>query len=148
MQPNVPVPTDSLYKFQALFGVLLILATMFAAAYAQVAHNEKLYAYVKDFSSYEGRDDAAALEVRRHIQDQISALNTNSRLIPILSGLSLCVGISLCWLGFVRWGKVQPLHDELLELQVAKARKEAHGSNVYRELPKRPEPKKSARKSR
>ena len=43
------------------------------------------------------------------------------------------------------WAKIQPLHDELLELQVAKARMEVHGSNVYRELPERPKPKKAAK---
>lgn len=37
-------------------------------------------------------------------------------------------------------------HDELLELQVAKPRKETHGSNVYRELTERPKPKKPAKK--
>ncbi len=36
--------------------------------------------------------------------------------------------------------------DELLELQVAKARKETHGSNVYRELPERPKPKQPTKK--
>lgn len=146
MQPNVPVPTDNLYKFMALFGLVLIISALFTAAYVHVNVNNKHFNYVDVYYGPTKRSEPDQAKFKKHIESQVEELHESTEIAMALSGGALAIGGWLCFLGFQRWAKIQPLHDELLELQVAKARKEAHGSNVYRDLPERPEPKKPAKK--
>ena len=141
MQPNVPIPTDNLYKFQALFGLVLIISGLFAGAYVQLSALEKRYSLARELVE---SSDLIKPEVQKQILRQIKTTRYLEMLGGAVIGLAIGAGVLMARSGFKRWGEVQPVLDELLELQVAKARKEAHGSNVYRELPERPEPNKSA----
>ena len=145
MQPNVPVPTDNLYKLMALFGLVLIISALFTAAYVHVNVNNKHFSYVDVYYGPTTRNEPDQAEFKKHIESQVDALHDGSELAMSIAGGALAIGGWLCILGFKRWAKIQPLHDELLELQIAKARKEVHGSNVYRELPKQPKPKKATK---
>lgn len=148
MQPNVPVPTDNLYKFMALFGLVLIISAVFTAAYVHVNVNNKHFSYVDVYYGPSERDEADEAEFKRHIESQVDELKSSTTIAMYGVGAAIGLGGWLCFWGFHRWSIIQPLHDELLELQVAKARKEAHGSNVYRELPARPKAKKSGKKAK
>lgn len=151
MQPNVPIPTDNLYKFQALFGLVLIVTSITLAVFVQARSASQIEAAVSKRDEVVASQDSLIQDVHRAIErsnDKIDSIRNErtrySRLLWVLAALGGAISAN----GFRRWAKIQPLHDELLELQVAKARKEAHGSNVYRELPKRPDAKKPAKKAK
>lgn len=148
MQPNVPVPTDNLYKFQALFGLVLIISALFTAAYVHVNVNNKHFGYVDVYYGPTTRSEPDQAKFKKHIESQVDELHESTEIAMYVVGGALAIGGWLCFGGFHRWAKIQPLHDELLELQVAKARKEAHGSNTYRELPEQSKSKKPTKKPR
>lgn len=132
------VPTDNLYKFMAIFGLILILffgASIFAASRGLEPALEK-YAVVS-------RDINNTLEELNAIQRQSSALtpaevalvtqNINSVLINISEGqayvnsfqillvagkLSLIIGILLSGTGFCLWYlRTQRYQDKILKKQ-------------------------------
>ncbi len=148
MQPNVPVPTDSLYKFSALFGLALIISAVFIGAYVHVNVNDKFYRYVDVYYGPSKRDEADEAKFKKHIEAQVEELKSSTTIAMYGIGGGLGAGIMLCIYGFGRWIKIQPLHDELLELQVAKTRMEVHRANQYRELPEGPKPKKPTKKAK
>lgn len=148
MQPNVPVPTDNLYKFQALFGLTLIISSLLGTVWLVQSSNDQIYEAAKEVASIDPASSPAAKDYAKAmaIKAKLAAKDRDG-LVWFLF-LAGGVGMIATVTGFAKWAKIQPLHDELLELQVAKARMEVHRSNVYRELPERPKPKKPASKTK
>lgn len=86
------------------------------------------------------RSEPDQAEFKKHVESQIADLRDSTEIAMFIVGGALAIGGWLCASGFLRWSKIQPLHDELLELQVAKARREVNGNLDYRDLSPRPEP--------
>ncbi|WP_313317741.1 hypothetical protein [Stenotrophomonas sp.] len=151
MQPNVPIPTDNLYKFLATFGLALIVAAMVGLFVIHKSSNDEIFT-VAEMMFAIGKDGTDKTDVGKDMmsvyEKRIDIVASNRQVGTGALVLIFGIGWTFALIGFQRWAKIQPLHDELLELQVAKARKEVHGSNVYRELPKRPEVKKPAKKAK
>lgn len=152
MQPNVPIPTDNLYKFLALFGLVLVIAS-FAGLYLAYANHRVEMISIQDrefelAKAARNLSPSAVAEIEFDLAVRGDVSGGNLMTFDLIMVFVMLIGIALCLTGFLLWSRVQRLQDELLELQIAKARKEAHGSNVYRELPKRPEAKKPAKKAK
>lgn len=152
MQPNVPIATDNLYKFVALFGLVLVVAS-FAGFYLSYANHRAEMALIEDrrfdlAKSAGTLSPAAVAKIEWDLMIREDVSSANRVTFGSVMAFPLFAGFALSTVGFFLWIKVQRLQDELLELQIAKARKEAHGSNVYRELPERPKPKKAAKKAK
>lgn len=140
MQPNIPIPTDNLYKFMALFGLTVIIASLVGLTFVSQVSNDRITALVPKIFALPEAEASADQRVlmKRILEIEVSDRNTDMKLLAV----STVAGFFVAFWGFWEWRRIQPLHDELLELQVAKARREVNGNLDYRELSPKPGPKK------
>ncbi len=125
MQSNIPIPTDNIYKFYALFGLLLIISSILAIVYVSNQTFNSGFTLVKEYEALKNipsNKDSLTLHL---IEGQVKALGDNKKFqLQFLGGL-IGTGLSLMIYGFWNWHhKVQPRHDRLLELQITKLEKE------------------------
>ena len=129
MESRIPLPTDNIYKFYALFGLLLIIFSL--GARVAVNNNvwttattsaESAYAVLKlNPGNLSSIDDK---RVRIYQQRIDSAIDQARTFRHLLNGLG-SVGCLLLVFGFRQWHtKIQPVQDEMLQLQVEKLRRE------------------------
>lgn len=134
MLDRVPVPTDNIYKFIALFSLVAAIFAVWAALTLHNATNEVVYTNLPEVESLK------KLDSRSHEQELMLSLKQRrieiakadkKTLTNVLSGLLgfAVVGIGY---GFWKWHKdIQPLADaqnkaqlEILQLQIEKLRLE------------------------
>ncbi len=135
VENKIPLPTDNIYKFYALFGLLLLVFTIGAALYVNRTTNDLLF------------DKIVARELLRQdpvpTHEQKLRLLVTDRQIEIATsdktffqlGLGILGAIGGCCIvyGFRKWHtEVQPILDEtakvqleVAKLQLAKLRSEA-----------------------
>ncbi|GEM_PF-906487 len=142
MQPNVPVPTDSLYKFLALFGLVLMISSLLGTVALVRSSNQQIFEAAKEVAAIGTPQSKEAEDYVKAMQRKAVIAAEDRDGLAWLLAICGAIGVAFSIAGFTRWHKIQPLHDELLELQVAKARMEVHKVNEYRELSPKPEPPK------
>lgn len=140
MQPNVPIPTDSYHKFLATFGLALIISSLIASVFVTDRANDKIIAAAYEAFEYELEGKEVPQSLQAAIERRVEVASSDRTTFTYALGSGLAVGVILSFLGFSGWRKLQPLHDELLELQVAKARKEVHGDLEPHSLAMKPPP--------
>ncbi len=145
MQPNIPIPTDNLYKFQALFGLVLVISCLLGTVLLVKSANEQIFTAAKEIMTIDDVKSPAAKEYADAMRAKARIAGSDRDGLNWFLIVGASIGTLMSLTGFVKWAKIQPLHDELLELQVAKARRDVHGFTTYRELPERPKPKKPAK---
>ena len=123
MTPSLPVPTDNIYKFAALFGLALVVSGIFAFSAVYTSSLEKKIKYTEAMIELEAKT------TRTKLEDDTLAFNR--RLVEItqsnektanygLGGL-IGLGLVLSVYGAVRWHQViQPRDDEIAKLQKEK----------------------------
>ncbi len=125
MQSNIPLPTDNIYKFYSLFGLLLIISSIMAIVYVSNQTFISGFTLVKEYEALKNlpsNKDSLTLHL---IEGQISSLGANKKFYSQFLGGLIGIGLLLMIYGFWHWQKkVQPKHDRLLELQIEKLEKE------------------------
>jgi hypothetical protein len=129
MEPTVPIATDNIYKFYALFGLVMLIFSGVALVYAYTQHYEAAY---KDWIALETLkakpESMLSTEetVRKRIlESKIEIDRGNKTTYTIISSCIGAIGLLLMWSGFYHWQtKVQPKQDQLLDLQLEKLRRE------------------------
>ncbi|WP_345860625.1 hypothetical protein [Shewanella algae] len=133
MQSRVPIPTDNIYKFYALFGLLILLTTgiMFfirheqynIMAFERYIPTETLRAK-KSLSEDESRELFILEE-----KSKIAKLNKELELWLYMFGFFFFGG-GFTTYGFYHWHtKIQPKQDRLMDLQIEKAEAEVKALN-------------------
>lgn len=88
MQPNVPIPTDNLYKFVALFGLAVIIASLVGLTVVSQISNDRIVVLATKISALPESDgspgDQRAL-LKRILEVEISDRNTDMRLLAVIS---------------------------------------------------------------
>ncbi|MBB6558870.1 NAD(P)H-dependent flavin oxidoreductase YrpB (nitropropane dioxygenase family) [Acidovorax soli] len=152
MTPSLPVPTDNIYKFSALFGLALVVSGIFAFTTVYTSSLEKKIKYTEAMIGLEART------TRTKLEDDTLAFNR--RLVEVtqsnemaanyaLGGL-IALGLVLSFYGALRWHQViQPRDDEIarlqkekLEAEIAKLQTEAD-----RSVSQQPPPPSATRRS-
>jgi hypothetical protein len=124
MESKIPLPTDNIYKFYALFGILLLIT--FIAAFTYVHQTTNALLFDTNIAVWEleekgtlSQSEAKKMELlkrRMEIADQDR--KAYNKAIGYLIGVALTTIIC----GFYKWHKVvQPKQDRLLDLQIQKA---------------------------
>jgi thiol:disulfide interchange protein len=124
MQPNVPVPTDNLYKFKALFGLVLLITALFCANAIGDRTSELRIRAAKEAAALPLKPTYRQLQYIEILERGATRSTWVTIGLAVLFGLSGGAGAIASIRGFKQWAKIQPLHDELLRLQVEKARRE------------------------
>lgn len=123
MQPSLPIPTDNIYKFCCLFGLTLIVVTVFSFSSVYTASLDRAVSYAEIVIPLEAK------ESRTKAEDE--TLNLNKKLIDVTTAnkkFALNALVVLCGVGFFISGiggfcwydKIQRRDDKLAELQLRK----------------------------
>ena len=123
MTPSLPVPTDNIYKFSCLFGLALIISSLFAFVSTYTSSLDRKIKYSEVVIPLEAKAQ------RSKVEDDMLAMN--KKLIEVTksnesiagAGISivLTAGIFLSGFGATRWHSViQKRDDRLAALQIEK----------------------------
>lgn len=133
---KLPLPTDNIYKFYALFGLLLFIFAIGATVSLQRGTNDSVYKLYAELEAIRTSSpvanpspsgQAASPSVREQLLERLIKVATEDRatLSNCLAGLA-GISVLLVVVGFRRWHtQIQPIQDEILKLQLEKLRREA-----------------------
>jgi len=127
MESRIPIPTDNIYKFYALFGVLLFVFCIGSLIYINNSTNELVFSASPEYKALESIDHLTSIEVakkqvlEKRVEIALADKKFSGRSIGVIWGISILLIIY----GFVKWQlKVQPIQDEMAQLQLEKIRLE------------------------
>jgi len=126
MESRIPLPTDNIYKFYALFGLLLFITAVAGVIVVNTSTAETIHQLVKEYQELGG--NAASKEdniLAKIIEARIENQAKNKKFFIRSLGVLLAVALILMFHGFIQWHKkIQPKQDELLDLQIERLRHE------------------------
>ena len=125
MENRVPVPTDMIYKFYALFGLVLFILSLGLTVYQIKNLNELIFSSHVEKAEIQAKEnkslrDSARIEV---IEKRISYALKDQRPFELMFTFIGAFGMLISVYGFWKWHReIQPLQDEQLRLSVEKLR--------------------------
>lgn len=131
MESKIPLPTDNIYKFYALFGLMLLITCIIGVVLVSTSTNDKLHSLVKEYESIPGtKEEKENSDLAKVIEKRLEIQVSNKKLFLRGLGASIGFAIMLSGYGFRQWHtKIQPKQDEYFELQLEKLRREVGDSN-------------------
>lgn len=131
MESKIPLPTDNIYKFYALFGVMLLITSILGTILVSTSTNEKIHFLVSEYEAIpDTKKEREESDLAKVIESRLKVLAKNKEFY--LQGLGGITAISLLLMfyGFRQWHtKIQPKQDEYFDLQLQKLRREIEDSN-------------------
>lgn len=121
MESRVPVPTDNIYKFYALFGLLLFIFSAGASIYVTENSNKQIMEILKENVLLEQSIQAnASLESYKMILDKrLEVIISNRKAFIWCLAAFVVLSVFLMIYGFKKWHtEVQPRLDKLLDLRI------------------------------
>ena len=121
MTPKLPVPTDNVYKFYALFGLVILLSSAFGIIYATDLTNKRIFEIHTQIGQYKEDGEISSFE-EGQIQ-MLEKLNevalTNKELYMTVLAWSFAISIYVMMYGFYKWHMtIQRMDDRLTELKI------------------------------
>lgn len=127
MESRIPLPTDNIYKFYALFGLLLLIFGLSATIYTTKSTNEFMATSVVDLEELKSIVAPSIREIARRqiLQRQMEVAKSDKEFFKWACGGVGGIGVALMIFGFKKWHiEVQPTLDEITQLQLLKLRHE------------------------
>ncbi|WP_341218017.1 hypothetical protein [Neptunomonas phycophila] len=118
---KIPIPTDNVYKFYAIFGIFLILLTVSTCVYITTLTQSfilkaKYDRQTAEISSQENKNIIINLALESE-----SRARSNQRFAITFSLFSLIIAVVLTVIGFNKWKKdIQSKNDNIMDLQIKK----------------------------
>jgi len=131
MQSNIPLPTDNIYKFYALFGLILFIFGFSSMIYINKSTNELVYKTVVSIEELKVIEEPTSVQELQPaaLEERMEIALSDKKFFIICIGVLVVSAVFLMYYGFHNWhNKVQPLQDELAELTVKKLRQEMRKS--------------------
>lgn len=125
MQSRIPLPTDNIYKFYALFGLLLIIFSCGAVIYVSQSTNETVFSTLVEVETLkEQKEPTPSVQVKIEALGkllEVAKANKDffNKSLGILIGLAVCIA----FYGFYLWQTgLQKVIDETqkVQLEIAK----------------------------
>lgn len=127
MQPSLPIPTDNIYKFSCLFGLVLIVSAVIAFASVYSSSLERKIVYVQAVIALESKAERTKQEEENLKLNRllIDVTKQNEDLANIFLGIIIALGLCLSGSGAMQWHRtIQRRDDQLAELQIQKLQAE------------------------
>ncbi|WP_281948699.1 hypothetical protein [Vibrio parahaemolyticus] len=129
MESRIPLPTDNIYKFYALFGLLLVIFTSGAFLYVNHSTNNLVFELSVEHQrlnnipeSARSLSDSARFQV---IESKLRIAESNKKFFISCLTIMFVIGSLMVWYGFKTWHRViQPMQDELTRLNIKKLKQE------------------------
>lgn len=136
MDPKIPLPTDNIYKFLALFGLIVMISSMSLLIYITRSTNELVWENANAIFDLDKSNPPYKEERAKLLTKEIEIAVTDRDAGKWGLAIVFALGFYASLFGFWRWYKdIQPTHDEILALQRDKLRAEL---NNLLERPKKP----------
>lgn len=125
MESKIPLPTDNIFKFYALFALFVFIFSIGAILYVSQTHNDRVLVLYPELEALrQAKDLPPRDQTRRDLLEQLLEAQ-KSDLKFYKSALGFLSGISFWGMmfGFWRWHReVQPRIDEAnrIQLEIAK----------------------------
>ncbi len=123
MQSRVPLPTDNIYKFYALFGLLLFLSCTYAFVNLQQSYNERIFKRHVELKTLQDITELNATQLAtREILERQAKIDASDKKFFLNSiAVFFSIAILLMFYGFQQWHtKIQPQQDEILKRNLDK----------------------------
>lgn len=124
MEPKIPLPTDNIYKFYALFGLVILLTAAIMFFIRHEHYNSMAYEIYVPLEILKTKKDLTEEEQKKLFllkrKSEIDMSDKNFEL-GIYFFCFFIFGCGLTIYGFHHWHtQIQPLQDKLLRLQIKK----------------------------
>lgn len=125
MQDKISIPTDNIYKFYALFSLLLVVFSLSAVIYVNKFTNDIILKNVVEIETLKQETPPTRPQLVRQValERQVEIATANKRFYVYALGVLLGLSSLGMYYGFSKWHKeVQPLNDEMarIQLEIAK----------------------------
>lgn len=127
MENRVPLPTDNIYKFYALFGLLLTIFSISAMLYVNQSTNDLAFEVAVEYETLKADPmRSVADEIRfKVLERKLEIAGLNKKTFMICLFVVIAAGGIMVWYGFKKWHtEVQPVQDEIARLNLLKLRQE------------------------
>ncbi len=123
MESRVPLPTDNIFKFYALFGLLLAVFGVGSVIYVNKSTNDLAFEIAVEYETLKANPErSVSQEARFQVLDKKLeiAVQDKGTFIWCLSFL-IAAGVYMMGYGFWKWHtEVQPIQDEIARLTLKK----------------------------
>lgn len=127
MENKIPLPTDNIYKFYALFGLLIIFFGFGSTLYVNKSTNDLLFGSAVELEilkSEENRSSPKEVKLELLIR-KIEIAKKDKKFYTASLGIIIAIGIMMVCYGFKKWHtEVQPVQDEIAKLSLQKLKRE------------------------
>jgi len=140
MDSKIPVPTDNIFKFYALFSLLLFVFSLGSTLYVNRTTNEQFVSLIVDLEILKA-EKAPSLPQQLHkaiLERQLEVVKSDKKFFQWSLAALAMLGMCGMTYGFKKWHtEIQPVLDEaarvqleIAKLQLAKLRTEAGQNGV------------------
>lgn len=127
MKSNIPLPTDSIYKFYAMFGLLLLIFSAGSTLYVSHSTNDLIFSSAIEYETLKAIEKPTTVEIakrvgiEKRIEIAIADRKFHINALGTIGGLAILLMVY----GFAKWHRdIQPVQDETARLQLEKLRLE------------------------
>ena len=127
MLGRIPLPTDNIYKFYALFGLILFIFGWSSVIYLNKSTNEFGFEAVIEHAALDAIEKRTAKQeaIKVALKRKVEIAATNKKFFLYCISAIIALSLYLMFYGFRQWHtKVQPVQDEIAELTLKKLRAE------------------------
>jgi hypothetical protein len=133
MENRVPLPTDNIYKFYALFGLFLFVFGWALAIHSTNTRNDfffKSFVELEEVNMIE-KPTAADIVRKRMLEKKIEIATADKNFYLWGTAIIIAIGLLGMSYGFRVWHtRIQPLQDEFFALQKRKLELEIQAAEI------------------
>lgn len=120
MQNNIPLPTDNIYKFYALFGLLLFVFSVGSIVYINKQTNNEIVSIANEIDMIDiNKSNSNMYPI---LQKKLDVIISDRKIFQFILSAFAVIGGIMAFYGFSEWHtKIQPKQDKILDLEIEKS---------------------------
>lgn len=125
MESKISLPTDNIYKFLALFSLVLLISSVGAVIFATNAANAIVFEHWVELETLQAQEKLSVEQASRlkALERKVEVTVSDKKTFTQLSGAGIGLGLVGIFLGFGYWHRrIQPLADQMAVTQLELAR--------------------------
>ena len=125
MESKIPLPTDNIYKFLALFSLVLLISSVGAVIFATNAANAIVFEHWVELEPLQAQEKLSVEQASRlkALEKKVEIAVSDKKTFTRLSNVGIGLGLAGIFFGFGYWHmRIQPLADQMAITQLELAR--------------------------
>lgn len=127
MENRIPLPTDNIYKFYALFGLLLAVFGAGATIYVNKSTNDLAFEIAVEYETLKADPMRSVSQEARFqvLEKKLEIAVSDKKVFSYGLAVVIAFGFIMVWYGFKKWHtEVQPIQDQIARLTLEKLKQE------------------------